>query len=215
MNFVKSNIPIDRTYLAVYCVHNCLGFFELNVIRRTHFASTNTVVFYLTAALLALTQLMVELHVKSSGPYFMEVFLFAYVANCFYLLCCLLYSHEKHSAWLCVTFLILMKGICYALRMNFLIVSNRVELIRSLLFVATIAHNFVAFDALLGIVTTRHRLCPPQWIPLISGLLVSLFGGLFHHMSKMTLMAPADALGVAVHLFGFVVELHHAMPRFR
>ncbi|KAF5406153.1 hypothetical protein PHET_00314 [Paragonimus heterotremus] len=205
--------PVQRAYLAASILHNSLGLFESVVIWRSKFASTNTVVFYLTSALMAITQVMVELHLKQTAPYFLAIFFCIALANCFYLLVCLINSRDKHTSWVCVTFLVLYCGICYTLHTNVLVVADKKQFLRVMLFATTMANNFVPFDSLLAIITTRNRQCPPQWVPLTTGLLQSLFGGLHRHRLHETLMAPADALGVAVHLFGLIVELQSMIVR--
>ncbi|KAA0191236.1 hypothetical protein FBUS_03570 [Fasciolopsis buskii] len=199
--------PLQRAYLATTMVHNSLGIFECLVICKSKFASTNTVVFYLTSALMALTQAMIEIHVRATAPYFLSIFVAIFLANSFYLLICLLFSRNKHTSWVCTTFLILFYGIFYAVHIDVLHVGNKAEFLRVLLFVTTLANNFVPFDSLLAMVTNRNSQCPPQWVPLTTGLLQSTLGGLHRHRMQETIMAPADALGVAVHLFGLIVEL--------
>ncbi|VDP65990.1 unnamed protein product [Echinostoma caproni] len=199
--------PIQRAFLVTSLLHNSLGLFECLVIWRTKFASTNTVVFYLTSALVALTQAMIEIHVQATAPYFLSVFVVIFLANCFYLLVCLLNTKDKHTSWVCTTFLVLVYGIFYAVHTGALNVGNKSEFLRVLLFATILANNFVPFDSLLALVTNRNRQCPPQWVPLTTGLLQSTFGGLHRHRMLETLIAPADALGVAVHLFGLVVEM--------
>ncbi|KER27226.1 hypothetical protein T265_13834 [Opisthorchis viverrini] len=209
----KPLTPVQRAYLATASLHTSLGMFESVVIWRTKSVAANTVVFYLTSALVALTQVMVELDVKSTAPYFLTVFGCIFLANCFYLMVCLSSAKDKHISWVCFTFLALYYGICHALHNNMLVVGSREQFLRVLLFASTLANNFVPFESLLATVSSRNRSCPPQWIPLTTGLLQSLFGGLHHHRLHDALMAPADALGVAVHLFGLIVEMQSSFVR--
>lgn len=205
--------PVQRAYIATTILHNSLGLFESFVIWQNRFASVNTLVFYLTSALVALVQILFEIHVKPTAPYSLTIFVGVFLANCVYLLVCLIRAREKHTAWVCLTFLVLFFGICHAVHINQLQVGDRAHFFRILLFVTTLANNFVPFDSLLAIVSARGRQCPPQFIPLVTGLLQSVFGGLFRHRLHEALMAPADALGVAVHLFGLVVEMNSLLIR--
>ncbi|CAL8104017.1 unnamed protein product [Calicophoron daubneyi] len=213
VHLFKSLTPVQKAYLASAVLHCSLGIFESMVIVRTRFASTNTVVFYLTSAMVALTQAVIEIDVKPTAPLFLPVFAFITLANIIYLLNCLMFARNKHTSWVCTTFLILFVGVFFSIHARKLPIGNTAEFLHVLLFASTLANNFVPFDSLLAIVTAKDRKCPAQWIPLTTGLLQSTFGGLHRHRMRDTLMAPADALGVAVNLFGLVVELQNACSR--
>ncbi|KAL7057462.1 hypothetical protein AAHC03_019104 [Spirometra sp. Aus1] len=203
--------PIQRVYLAAALANAFLGIFECLIIMRTRFASTNTVLYYLTSGLVALSQVMTQIYNNFPGPYFAEVFSLIFLMNTFYLIICLTFSSKRHSALIAVVFLSMFCAMMYAIHAGLYVVPNREAFLHVIQFAATVANNFVPFDPLLASLSDSHRNFPSQWFPLLTGLVYCLTGGLYRHAIKDTLMAPADALGIAVHLFGIAVELQHCM----
>lgn len=98
----------------------------------------------------------------------------------------------------------------YAFQQNLIPVSNKRLFFHVLQFAVNIVNNFVPFDSLLATLSSESRSFPPQWFPLMTGLANCLAGGLYRQSIKDTLMEPADALGIAVHLFGLAAELHYS-----
>ncbi|VDL89641.1 unnamed protein product [Schistocephalus solidus] len=203
--------PIQRVYLVAALANAFLGIFECLIIMRTRFASTNTVLCYLTSALVALSQVMMEIHNNFPNPSFAEVFSLIFIMNVFYLVICLVFSSKRHSALIAVVFLSIFCTMMYAIHAGLYIVPNKQAFLHVMQFATAVANNFIPFDPLLASLSDNHRNFPSQWFPLLTGLVYCLSGGLYRHARKDSLMAPADALGIAVHLFGITIELQHCL----
>ncbi|VDQ06411.1 unnamed protein product [Trichobilharzia regenti] len=211
INYIKGLLqtlnPLQTAVVISYILNNSLGLFECYVISRNKYASQNTLLYYLTCALIALTKCMHEIYSPKYPACFIYLFTYLFISNCLYLLVCMMYSREKNNTWVCITFLTFICTIYYCIHKDILLVSNKQEVMHTILFLSSIVNSFIPFDALLSIMISGRGDCPPQWIPLLTGIVQSLFTGLLDYTLNDTLMAPADALGIAVHLFGLIVEI--------
>lgn len=201
---------IKSSYLFAALAYTSLGIFEAVIIIHTRFVSVNTIVCYLTGALVALNQVMLSLFQTEPETGFIEVFSVAFIANVSYLLMCLLFTRNRHPVLVAGTFLALYSAFMYALYCGSFAVPNVWDFLVIVQLCVTTAHNFMPFDSLMAALNARGRKYPSQWLPLLTGLAYCLTGGLYRHENLQYLMTPADALGIAVNLFGLVVELYHA-----
>ncbi|CAH8435074.1 unnamed protein product [Heterobilharzia americana] len=199
--------PLQSAYLLSCLVHNAFGLFECCVISKTKYATRNTTLYYLTCAVIAITRAIYEYYSPTLPTCFIFLFVFLFLSNCFYLFVCIIYAQDKHNTWVCITLLTFICSVYYCMDKDILLISNKIEALHTLWFLSSIVNNFILFDSLLSLMITRHHDCPPQWISLTAGMLQSAFSGLLNYKMNDTLLAPADSLGIAVHLFGIIVEI--------